>query len=183
MKTWQPIQGVFVLGLGHKARHGKDSAAQYLIRAYGSRVQRFSLAADLKAVCRVERGMQTKDPVLLQQVAEEYRAKDPDVWVKSVYLQIAEARPKIAVITDVRYPNEVEMIHALGGAVWKIERRDGHGQLYVDQSRPADHISETALDSFRGWDKVLVNTDGHPDYLRDRVVTAFAALGHEKGFL
>lgn len=173
--TLTTIPGTLIIGLGHKARHGKDSAARILIERFPHRVQRFSFADDLYAVCRVLHGMTTKDAPLLQRVGVEYREKDEDTWIRCVDSKIREARPRVAVITDVRFPNELAYVKAMGGVCWKIERRMPDGALFVDPSRPATHVSETALD-YAPWDRVLVNPDGRPEQFRDAVLCAFMAL-------
>lgn len=176
MSVYRPIPGVTVIGLGHKARHGKDSAARFLIEARPAGVQRFAFADDLKAVARVMFGMREKDAPLLQVLgADVFRRQDPDVWLRSVYYKIAEARPEIAVITDVRFPNEWAFVRALGGVLWKVERRRPGGEVFVDPDRPAGHASETALDGAE-WDRVLVNLEGAPGFLREDVLVALAEL-------
>jgi hypothetical protein len=165
---YAPIPGTLVIGMGHKARHGKDTAARTLIEAYPHLVQRFSFADDLYAVCRVVYGMTTKDAPLLQKVGVEYRERDPETWVRSVYSKILDAKPKVAVITDVRFPNEMAFVRAIGGECCKITRRTAGGVVFVDPSRPATHISETALDDAY-WDTEIDNIEGNPQYLQNRV--------------
>ena len=169
-----PIPGTLVIGLGHRARHGKDSAAQLLVRRFAG-VQRFSFADDLYAICRVLHGMRTKDAPLLQKVGVHYRAADEDVWIRSVDSKIRDAPPRVAVITDVRFPNEFAYVKAMGGACWKVERQLPDGSAYVDPSRPATHVSETALDD-APWDAVLVNPDGDQAAFEDAVACAYVAL-------
>lgn len=173
--TTTTIPGTLVIGLGHKARHGKDSAARILMERFPRAVQRFSFADDLYAVCRVLHGMTAKDAPLLQRVGVEFREKDENTWVRSVDTKIREARPRVAVITDVRFPNEFAYVKAMGGVCWKVERRLPDGTLFVDPSRPSTHISETAL-NHAAWDRVLTNPDGDPDRFRDVVLSEFMAL-------
>jgi hypothetical protein len=173
MSQFQPIPGTLVIGLGHRARQGKDTAAGALIAAYPGDVQRFSFADDLYAVCRVLHGMTSKDAPLLQRVGVEMRENDPDVWVRSVDSKIRDARPPVAVITDLRFPNEFAYVKALGGVCWNVVRRDAVGSVLVDPSRPANHISETALVGAK-WDRTLWNEDGRPDRFCALVRDAFA---------
>lgn len=58
------------------------------------------------------------------------------VWVNSCIKKIQEEGTELAIIADVRYPNEVDAILAAGGKVIRLER-----DVYDDQ-----HVSETALD-------------------------------------
>lgn len=158
--TFEPIPGTTVIGLGHKARHGKDTAAAAIIAAIPG-AMRFSFADDLYAVARVLYGMTTKDAPLLQRIGVDYRdVKGPDVWVKAVYAKILDAKPRLAIITDVRFPNEMAFVKALGGATVKVTRLTADcREPYVDPSRPATHISECALDG-ANWDLHLTARDG-----------------------
>lgn len=113
-----------------------------------------------------------KDAPLLQRVGVAMREDDPDVWIRSVYSKILAARPAVAVVTDVRFPNELDMIRAMGGEAWKVERRHADGSPFVDPSRPATHESETALDG-AAWDRVIVNPDGDPWTFEWRIKMAY----------
>jgi hypothetical protein len=170
--VFAPIPETFVIGLGHKARQGKDTAAQILCGALPGRVQRFSFADDLYAVCRVLHGMTAKDAPLLQRVGCAERERDPHVWIRSVYGKILDARPGYAVITDVRFENEMDFVRQLGGECWRVDRVLSSGARFVDPSRPANHPSEIALDGAR-WDRVIENPDGDPETFKQRVVAAF----------
>jgi hypothetical protein len=141
-----------IIGVGHKARQGKDLAASLLEELAPGRVRRFACADALYAHCRIAHGMTKKDSVLLQDVGLNWRERDPDVWVRACLWSIqnwdADARgPQVAVITDVRFPNEAAAILNLGGALIRI-RRIVNGEEAFATDRPRDHISETALDDF-----------------------------------
>ena len=85
---------------------------------------------------------------ILQLWGTEYRRRqDPDYWVKRLEEKLQGL--KKVVIDDVRFPNEVEMIHRLGGRVIRIDRPG------PDEST---HASEIILDTFDGWDGVIENT-------------------------
>jgi len=58
------------------------------------------------------------------------------VWVNSCIRKIQQEGTELAIIADVRYPNEVDAINKAGGKVVRLER-----DIYDDQ-----HASETALD-------------------------------------
>jgi hypothetical protein len=52
-----------------------------------------------------------------------------DDWADSFYNNEEQESADIAVITDLRFPNEAKRVHELGGEVWEIERglpSDGH---------------------------------------------------------
>lgn len=159
-----------MIGLGHKARHGKDTAAAAIVKACNA--LRVGFADDLYAVARVLYGMTTKDAPLLQFVGVHYRETiSPDVWIRAVYAKLLDQRPRLAVIPDVRFKNELAFIKALGGVTVKVERYTEHGTLFVDPSRPATHISETALDGAQ-WDVVIRNAGSVLDLQDEAVMLA-----------
>lgn len=78
----------------------------------------------------------------LQGVGSELRPIDEDFWVRATMepaLQARYTRGVPVVITDVRFPNEVEAVRAAGGTVVRVVRP---GLESTDT-----HISETALDA------------------------------------
>lgn len=163
MSHFKPIPGVFFIGVGAKARSGKDTAAAAMRQKMPSQVRIFAFADALKAYCRVARGMTTKDPAMLQQVAtEEFRAKDPEVWIRALYWRVDEERPLVAIIPDVRFENEAEFVKQMGGVLVRVSRLTQDSQLVVATDRNAEHISETGLDNYSGWDYELTNVEGKP---------------------
>lgn len=171
---YAPIEGVAVIGLGHKARAGKDTMAQAIVRAIPGAV-RYAFADDLRAYCRIVHGMVGKDAPLLQRIGVERREQDPEVWARSVYHKILEDRPRLAVISDVRFGNEAAMIRAMGGGTVRVTRYNEDGSVFVDPSRPADHVSETALDDPRHWD-IEIENRGLVQLEQDAVAIAHGAL-------
>jgi len=71
----------------------------------------------------------------------------PDFWVRALMHQISK-RKGVILIPDVRFPNEAQAIKDKGGFLIRIERL-GAGA--------GEHISETALDDYEGWDLVIDN--------------------------
>lgn len=67
-----------------------------------------------------------------------FRKIDAEVWVKACFDQIKTDQPEIAVISDVRFPNEVESVNKYGGKVIRLSRN-----VFNDY-----HQSETALDDY-----------------------------------
>lgn len=59
------------------------------------------------------------------------RAQDPEYWTKKGMSKVDKLRRDVpVVVTDVRFPNEVQKIRSRGGELWKIYRpgkfSDGH---------------------------------------------------------
>ena len=70
---------------------------------------------------------------------------DPEFWIKALFNTYQNGN---IIIADVRFPNEAEAVKARGGKLIRIER-PGAGA--------GNHISETALDDYKGWDIVIDN--------------------------
>jgi len=46
-----------------------------------------------------------------------------DIWVSTIEASVGEAaRTTGAVLTDVRFPNEIDLVRTLGGSLWRIDR-------------------------------------------------------------
>lgn len=70
----------------------------------------------------------------------------PDLWLRATERRVG--RFDKVVISDIRFHNEVEMVHRLGGTVYRIDRPNGAG---VDS-----HPSEGQIDHLK-VDHVVVN--------------------------
>jgi len=83
-----------------------------------------------------------------------FRKMYNDVWVHALIRQIQHEQPLLAIITDCRFPNEVEGIQNVGGRIIKLTR-------FVDNEDK--HLSETALDKdnfdLNKFDYILDNKD------------------------
>lgn len=119
-----------IIGLGSRARVGKDWAFKQIESAYGKHVKRFAFADALKQdvfqllTSRAEidvfnmgdRERQLARPVLVA-YGEMMRAIQPNYWIDRLLLsmKIHGSRVPILVVTDVRYENEVDMVQSRGG--------------------------------------------------------------------
>lgn len=70
---------------------------------------------------------------ILQLWGSEFRrAQDPEYWTKVAHRKIQDIllRGEGVVVSDVRFENEVALVEALGGVIWKVVRpgltSDGH---------------------------------------------------------
>lgn len=161
-----------LIGLSGWARSGKDTAAEYLMNERG--YTRVAFADPLReALYRLDPiievmgfpGARLKQMVnlmgwdelkensadvrgLLQRMGTEVGREmiSPTIWVDLAMKEAA--KHKLAVITDVRYPNEADAIKKRGGIIWRIER---------PEVGPANsHASETAMDSY-DFDGIIKN--------------------------
>lgn len=139
-----------IIGIGHRARCGKDTLAQYMHALVPEESRIYHFADSLKAWCRVQGMMTQKDGALLQVVGTDiFRQRvDPDVWVRCLGYQIEEEHPRIAIVSDMRFPNEAEWVQGLGGLTVHLRRLLPDGLEFITPDRPADHPSETALDGY-----------------------------------
>lgn len=80
-----------------------------------------------------------------------FRKMKNDVWASATITKIKNDKPKLAIIADCRFPNEVEAIKNAGGLVIKLNRNPFN----------SDHASETALDEHnypvQNFDLVIYN--------------------------
>jgi hypothetical protein len=133
-----------IIGLAGFKRAGKDTFASYFpsnfIRMafveplkqaaaiiYDVRSEAFS--DDLKDATNEKWSITHRD--MLINVGQKMREVDPDHWVKLMESRILssqlrnslDATDQHILITDVRQPNELQMIEHLGGAVYLVQRK------------------------------------------------------------
>lgn len=112
-----------------------------------------------------------KQRTLLQWWGTEYRREqDPNYWVAKLEATLLVEQPRIALISDLRFPNEVSWIKSdpSGGFVCRVDRV-GY------KSSTSQHSSETILD-FMGeedWHYVIQVPDGDLDELKRDAVVVF----------
>lgn len=102
---------------------------------------------------------------------EGFRHIDPDIWVKIAMARVDAETGRPCVITDGRFPNELDAVKARGGEVWLIEKTGG-------QQEATGHSSDLA---WRSWlvennpDHVLIAKAGDIDGLLVQAVKALTA--------
>lgn len=170
-----------LIGMTGRKRSGKDTVGAYLRMEHGFAVESF--ACPLKEAVRYIYGWdhrhvdgdlkevfdpywQTTPRAVLQTFGTEIgRQLDPEVWVKSLKRRLESHQagpggPFSFVITDVRFPNEADVVKALGGEIWRVVR-PALGE------RTDLHASETGMDDYV-VDRELVNSGSIAD-LHDQV--------------
>jgi hypothetical protein len=107
-----------------------------------------------------------KQRTLLQFWGAEFRrAEKPDYWVRQLANTIELEKPQIALLSDLRFKNEMEFVLQYGEAV-RVDR---------DSLPPATHISETALEDSTDWSLILENNCTLEEF-KEGAVTAFDEL-------
>ncbi len=172
-----------IIGFGCTAQVGKDTATEYLEKAYPGKVKRVAFADKLKEIAMGLFGLSWEqcygdqsikeaiDPrysmtprEILQGIGEKMRQVYPDIWIDTVFNvtipKFVEQGFDCFVISDVRYPNEGNKIHEVGGTVVQITRK-GSGVTVG-----ASHSSETSMKDYQNFDFVLENNGGFEELYR-----------------
>jgi hypothetical protein len=89
---------------------------------------------------------------ILQEYGTFFRSIDSDFWVKELFKTIDDKEYENVIITDVRFPNEMEIVSERGGLNIAV-LRDAAGSKIN-----AEHISETALDNYSADIKIVNNS-------------------------
>lgn len=115
---------------------------------------------------------------LMQVVGTDvYRAYDSNVWVDTLFRRLDSYGCTGIIISDVRFPNEVEAIRARGGYVVEITRPPG-GPASADwvhvAGREGAHISECSLDGVTSDGRITNN--GTIAELREKAAVLVAML-------
>lgn len=161
-----------IISFTGRAGSGKDTAAAMLLELldarYNQHAIRLAFAGPLRACIRLmvaadERHYLTdrtlkEQPIpslgcsyreLAQTLGDWGRERTPDYWVRILANSVAVWNSHVAVITDVRYPNEAEWIAANEGVLIRIDR-PGIGGV-------REHSSESHVDQLRA-DFTILNT-------------------------
>lgn len=148
MKTstsFAPIPGTQVIAVCGQARHGKDSLALAFLRAWPG-AERFAFSDGIAAMLRANGDMgPARSTPLMQEAGLALRQERPAAWLDVIYGAICDRRPPLAVVTGVRFQDEADMIHAMGGKLVRVRRLTAHGFDYESDDRPASHPTETAI--------------------------------------
>jgi hypothetical protein len=109
-----------------------------------------------------------KQSTLLQWWGGDYRrGEDPYYWVKKLRTRIRAEKPQIALISDMRYRNEMAWVRSEDGFSCRVER-----QGFLAGDRRAQHASETELDNAK-YDYEINVTDGDVNELKKDALYVF----------
>src|SRR3990167_6121291 len=157
-----------LVAFAYKARSGKDLATSYLVEKYG--FTRLSFAQPVKEAIKIIYGWteehvngdlkEVLDPfwditprVAMQRFATQ-ACRDQlriDIWVKSLEKKIVDNPTTNFVISDLRFPNEASMVRSRSGYIVHLNRPKELRIINLQQEEANKHVSETALDNFKGW--------------------------------
>lgn len=179
-----------LIGITGRAGAGKSTVARRLVERWG--FEELAFATPLKhglvvmlrelglTLHHVEDAALKEAPIpiadgtttpraLLQTLGTDWGRKmvHERIWLEVMARRLERLHDANVVITDVRFANEAELLHQLGGIVWHIERG-------VAAIKTAHHASEAGIPS--GYiDARIQNTTG-----TDALLTAVDALVAER---
>lgn len=169
-----------IVGLGYKARSGKDLAADYLVEKH--EFIKIPWAKKLKDACREIFGL-TEEQLYgdKKEVVDEFWGHTPryilqfvgtdclrnvyrdDIWVKAVEKEIKKDPMRDYVIPDCRFPNEAQAIKDWGGVLIRVDRNIAGASGGISK-----HASETSMENYDGWD-YIINNNGTIDELYEKM--------------
>lgn len=158
-----------LIGLTGKKRAGKDTCANYIHSRWPCASLAFAdpIRAALVAMFEVNPILFTHQDFkehpqlallgqtprhLMQTLGTEWGRDcvSDTLWIELLGLKLSrlavEGDVELVVVTDVRFPNEADLIRQHGGEIWKIERMIGEGSSGEDPHRSeaedihADHL-------------------------------------------
>ena len=161
-----------LIGISGKKQTGKDSFFQ-VVKNTNPDFENKKFADKLKEICAMLTGLPLEyfyehkyyGTVLdgWNMTIREFQQKigteamrnglHPDAWVYALFANFNDTSKWI--ITDVRFPNEVNEIKKRGGLIIRINR---------DLNSNDTHLSETALDNYTDWDYIIDNNSSLEDY-------------------
>lgn len=177
-----------IIGFSGKRGSGKTQASLYLARKHGFRVISFGsalrdMAKTFFPFTPTDFSEKNKEKSYLDydwsprdfmiSLGKLGRYYDEDFWIKK--LGLASIDGDVA-IDDVRFPNEVSYIKAIGAKVVRLERYE-HLNIY---GKNLDDPSETSLDNYNEFDYTVEacrNTD--IDELHGRIEIMLKQFGEE----
>ncbi len=171
-----------IIGLSGKAEAGKSAASRIILEAAdGLNAQIFEISEQIRLL-GVERGLLPPDLPrtkfgpehikVLVDLGNEMRAIDPEHWVKAWFAAVDASGCEVAVLPNVRFPQEGAEIHRRHGKVIRLNRLNPNGSRFVSLSRDPNDITETALDLWNA-DFYITNVTGHGKLLEGLVTATF----------
>jgi len=151
-----------IIGISGKKRSGKDTVYElirmlkqgdgiYPLRAaFGDQIKEEVAGVTGVDLDHIEEHKERFRP-MLQWWGADFRRhyKGESYWLDKMLRKMRSvADPEMLVITDVRYPNEADLVKKAGGIMLRVERETGLEDA---------HSSENLLDDFEGFDYRLTN--------------------------
>jgi hypothetical protein len=170
-----------------RARSGKDTLAKMLQEVFEEEYFLMSYATELKMKVKDDFGLSSEQlngslkevednrypkedgtfwtpREILQHIGTQgYRTIENNFWVRKLFERVDRNKLNNVIITDGRFPNEIEEPLKRGGFHIRIERPD------KESVHGMDHASETSLDGYTNINYTVIN-DGSLEDLRDKAL-------------
>ena len=148
-----------IIGVSGKKRSGKDTVYSLIKKSTGNFALRAAFGDQIKEevadvtgvdVDHIEEHKERFRPMLQWWGADFRRHYNGEsYWLDKMLAKMETiVGREVLVITDVRYPNEAELVKRAGGIMLRVERETGLNDA---------HSSENLLDDFEGFDYRLTN--------------------------
>lgn len=141
-------------------------------QVYGTNEQKDSLTniswENMPGYTGPNTGLMTARSFMQYFATEICRAIAPNCWAEATLKQITTENSALALITDCRFPSEIELIHQNGGKVIWLNR----------SPYPNDpHVSEHVLDKYLHFDAIIDNSKDNIAEQSDKIMDKLIEWG------
>jgi len=182
---------VILFGVSGRARNGKTTVADSF---YDCAVQRgltarqYSIGDLVLEFCIRSGRLQPKtreelnaaELHTLVYVGQREREKDPYFWLRKVRYAISVDNPDVAIIPNIRMPEEVDFVREHDGYLIRVIALNPNGSQFISPDRDANDPTETELHDVRA-DYVLTAYRGQVPLLRNYAGVVFRHIKGEIG--
>jgi len=107
----------------------------------------------------------------------------PEHWPINFALPFESSIPSVCLITDVRFHNEVDRIHQLGGYAWKVRRKEAEDAVIAEAKAAGQEIHRSDMllpDEL--FDEILDGQGRDISYFQSLVNIAFGLVLRKHGY-
>jgi hypothetical protein len=181
-----------VIGIGGRARHGKNTVADVLLSGFRERnvatreVTISSVVWDEAVRLRLVRSSTRASAThwelkKLVELGHAERAKNEDRWLELVTRNLVAESTRVAIVPGIRFANEVAWLRQAPRSVLvKVVRHDADGNIYRSPDRDATDPMETTIDGITA-DLELHHVTGQLPWLvaqaRTLLITCVTGVG------
>lgn len=178
---------MIVLGTGHRAQAGKSLFCNTIVEqcsrigiscglySISSAIIDYLVAKDVLPIGTQRNEKDLAQNKLLVDTGNEKRRENSHFWIDTIHTMIVRDSPKVALIPNVRFPSEAELVKELGGYNVLVERLNENGSRFISDSRDPNDLCEVSME-FWPWDFRIVNMYKRPFWLRSQAISLFNYL-------
>lgn len=166
------------LGLSGKPRHGKDTAASAILKAFpGTKI--YSISDLICAELGVKRD-EVKDVGILQAHSHKRTNGDPLYWARQIHFATERDYSPVSILTNVRRFDEAEFYRDKGWRLCRVIALNPNGSLYISRDRDPNDELETQLDGYNFEFRIVARKPGQKHWLETQAVNLVNCLLEEK---